>query len=113
MNSNIVSKRIPRFQPLLVAFGLGPSTSAPRNGEVRRVDPGYMCGWVCTSLCVRVCVCLGAYVNVCVPVSVYVCVCACVHVCGHVCVCLSACGWACGCVYLSVYFQDESITGEL
>ena len=113
MNSNIVSKRIPRFQPLLVAFGLGPSTSAPRNGEVRRVDPGYMCGWVCTSLCVRVCVCLGAYVNVCVPVSVYVCVCACVHVCGHVCVCLSACGWACGCVYLSVYFQDESITREL
>ena len=72
MSSNIVSKRIPRLQPLLVAFGLGPSTSAPRNGEVRRVDPG-----VC--VCARVCMCVG------------MCVCVYLHVGGYVGVCIYQC----------------------
>ena len=81
MNLNIVFKRIPKCQSLLVAFGLGnPSTSAPCNGEVRRVDPGYVWVGVYQFLCacVCVCVCLGAYMNVCVPVRVCVCVCVCV-----------------------------------
>ena len=53
---------------------------------------------VCLSVVMSVCVCLSVVMYVCVCLSVVMSVCVCLSVCGHVCLCLCVCGHVCVCL---------------